>query len=330
MSSSENKPLVLVVAPTGNTGKSIVDGLLASGIFRVAGMVRAQSASKPEVDALRAAGVEVRVGELTDDFERLKAVLAGVDTLISAVAPHVVAQQKELFRAAKAVGVRRVVPSDFAPPGKHGPLHPAKEDVWRYLETIGQPYTVVNVGAWSQAAFPPPPRAAAAVPRWAALSRRTFEEDAKMLVTDLHRVGAFVARIVADPRTLGRKVVAYDDERAMADVWAVALAKSGAAEELAAGRVVVRPEDMEKWAAEAEARIAKDPTDREAYVQRAWVGFMRSIVYLKESTVESALAEGYVDVYELYPDLQKRPIEQLAEEFYAEEDPAALMRHWAD
>ncbi|KAH9910704.1 uncharacterized protein BXZ73DRAFT_108599 [Epithele typhae] len=56
---------------------------------------------------------------------------------------------------------------------------------------------------------------------------------------DLHRVGVFVAWIVADPCTLGKKVVAYDDELTVVDVWAVAFTKSGAAEDLAAGRITL-------------------------------------------------------------------------------------------
>ena len=134
---SDNKPLVLVLGATGRTGQSIVNGLLKSGEFvgatpthrthiltelvqRVAAMIRAASLSKPATEQLRAAGIEIREGDVTDDYEKLKEHLQGVDILISAVNARVVGQQREIFRAAKEVGVQRVVPCDWATPGAKG------------------------------------------------------------------------------------------------------------------------------------------------------------------------------------------------------------------
>ena len=74
---------------------------------------------------MRTAGVEIRVGDLTDEFDQLKAHLHGVDIFISTAASSMLDQQKEFFRAAKEVGVGRVVPSDFATPGENGPFHPS-------------------------------------------------------------------------------------------------------------------------------------------------------------------------------------------------------------
>ena len=87
---------------------------------RVAALVRPSSASKPEVAALRTAGVDIRIGDLYDDFEKLKAHLAGVDILVSSVVPWAIADQKDIIRAAKEVGVQRVVPCEFATPGEKG------------------------------------------------------------------------------------------------------------------------------------------------------------------------------------------------------------------
>ena len=74
---------------------------------------------------MRATGVEIRVGDLTDDFDKLKTHLHGVDIFISTAASSMLDQQKDFFRAAKEVGVSRVVPSDFATPGENGPFHPS-------------------------------------------------------------------------------------------------------------------------------------------------------------------------------------------------------------
>ena len=134
---SDNKPLVLVLGATGRTGQSIVNGLLKSGEFvgatpahrthiltklvqRVAAMVRAASLSKPATEQLRAAGIEIREGDVADDYEKLKQVVEGVDVLISAVNASAVPLQREIFRAAKEMGVKRVVPCDFGTPGAKG------------------------------------------------------------------------------------------------------------------------------------------------------------------------------------------------------------------
>ena len=83
-------------------------------------LVRPTSVSKPATVELQASGVEIRVGELTDDYEKLKQYLQGVDILISAVDARVVRDQREIFRAAKEVGVKRVIPCDWATPGARG------------------------------------------------------------------------------------------------------------------------------------------------------------------------------------------------------------------
>ena len=83
-------------------------------------MIRESSLDKPATQALRDAGVEIRVGDLADGVEKLKTVLAGVSVLVSAVGPRDIAAQRDIIRAAHMVGVQRVVPSDFAPPGAEG------------------------------------------------------------------------------------------------------------------------------------------------------------------------------------------------------------------
>lgn len=134
-------PLVLVIGATGSTGRSIVAGLLKSASFvsrlisqntksaviylpcfqRVAAMVRPSSSSKSEVADLRAQGVEIRFANMqSDSVDTLKAVLSGVDILISAVFGMAVLDQKPILTIAKEIGIKRVVPCDFATPGARG------------------------------------------------------------------------------------------------------------------------------------------------------------------------------------------------------------------
>ena len=68
----------------------------------------------------RARGVEIRTGDVNDSIESLKKTLAGADIVVSTVVAWVISQQRDLFRAAKEVGVKRVVPCDFATPGAKG------------------------------------------------------------------------------------------------------------------------------------------------------------------------------------------------------------------
>ncbi len=65
---------------------------------------------------LKAAGADLRIGDITEAPEKTEAFLLGVDILVSLVPAMI--DQKPLLLAAKKVGVGRVVPSDF---GTHAP-----------------------------------------------------------------------------------------------------------------------------------------------------------------------------------------------------------------
>ena len=86
----------------------------------MAALVRPSSASKPAVQDYRSKGVDIREGDLRDGVEKLKGYLDGVDILISAVDAETILAQKPIFEAAKAAGVKRVVPCDFGTPGRKG------------------------------------------------------------------------------------------------------------------------------------------------------------------------------------------------------------------
>ena len=78
---------------------------------RIAILIRSGSVQKPRVEVMRTAGVEIRVGDLTDDLEKLKAHLQGVDILISTAPAAIIEQQKNVFTAAKEVGVMQKNPA---------------------------------------------------------------------------------------------------------------------------------------------------------------------------------------------------------------------------
>ena len=70
--------------------------------------------SKPSAIKLAERGVAVIKGDLLNiTTERLQKILAGADTVIASVNFSCIEAQREIVDAAKAVGVKRVVPDDF-------------------------------------------------------------------------------------------------------------------------------------------------------------------------------------------------------------------------
>lgn len=58
--------------------------------------------------------MEIRLGDLFElSVFELEELLRGVDIVLSIVGVNALEEQKKVFQAAKNVGVKRVVPSDF-------------------------------------------------------------------------------------------------------------------------------------------------------------------------------------------------------------------------
>ncbi|WP_240973866.1 NmrA family NAD(P)-binding protein [Nonomuraea composti] len=111
-------PKIFVAGATGLLGGRIVRALLGQG-----GPVRAlvrpggSAEKKSSLTGLRAAGLEVVEGDLTDPAERLAEAVGDATIVISAVqgGPDVIGDgQVNLVRAAEKAGARRFIPSDFA------------------------------------------------------------------------------------------------------------------------------------------------------------------------------------------------------------------------
>ncbi|TFK83840.1 NAD-P-binding protein [Polyporus arcularius HHB13444] len=320
---STNKSTVLVLGGTGHTGRSIVNGLLKSGNFRVVVSVRPTSVTKPATETLKASGVEIRVGALTDDYEKLKQLLQGVDVLISAVDARVLGEQREIFRAAKEVGVQRVVPCDWATPGAKGVrfIADVKLGIREYLKELGVGYTIIDVGWWAQLFLPLPLRSNAA-PHVKAMTWSIHGTgESRNLVTNVHHIGTFVARIIADPRTLNKSVIVWEDEVVQKDAHEIGARVSGDGDALREKRIYVSEDDIKQQLAEGGAAFAKDPTDLQATMKLMWAQYMNSMHFLQENTLENAKRLGYLDARELYPDLPAQSLGEFAKEFYNLPEP---------
>ncbi|KAH9888499.1 NAD-P-binding protein [Cubamyces lactineus] len=320
---ASERPLVLIAGATGRTGKSIVNGLLASGNFRIAALVRPESVSKPATETIRKAGVEIRVGDINDSVEKLTEVLTGVDVFISVVVGWLIEEQRGVIRAAKAAGVKRVIPCDFATPGDKGvrELHDQKLGIREFIQELGVPYTFIDVGWWMQITLPLPERSKS--PLKDRINTIWGDGNNRMLVTNLNRIGTYVARIIADPRTLNHAVMIWEDEPTQLETREIGERVSGEGDALKAQRIYVSADALRQELAEAKAARAKDPDNLAAKLTIVVTEYMLSIHILEENSLKNAKRLGYLDVRELYPDMPKHTLEEYAQEFYAVEDPGS-------
>lgn len=84
-----------------------------------------------------------------------------------------------------------------------------KEDVLNHIKKIHLGYTVIDIGWWYQISLP---RLASGRVDYAITTTTSLvagEGNVLSGYTDLRDVGKFVAKIVADPRTLNRMVFGY-------------------------------------------------------------------------------------------------------------------------
>lgn len=176
----------------------------------------------------------------------MEKLLKGVDIVLSLVNVAVLEEQKKVFQAAKNVGVQRVVPSEFAipcPPERElhlvnkvrsrsvsliwqvGLIFLQKRAIGSFIKELGIGYTIIDVGWWMELILPFPSSDHDPV---ADLSR-TFvgAGDVKTAVTSRVDIGRFIARILADPRTLNRHVFCHAEEVTQTEVYQIAEEISG-------------------------------------------------------------------------------------------------------
>ena len=202
------------------------------------------------METLRTKGVDIRVADVsTDSVETLEACLSGVDILLSLISYIAISDQENILIAAKNAGVGRVIPSDFGPftpPGRRDLqdrvnsslsshltgshvifFSHQKLAIRSFIQNLGISYTFIDVGWWMQLILPhrldsPAPPSAVS---W---SHQSFGPGTvKVAVTSNDDIGSFVARIIADPRTLNRYVFCWSEEVALKEVYALADRVSG-------------------------------------------------------------------------------------------------------
>jgi hypothetical protein len=85
-----------------------------------------------------------------------------------------------------------------------------KEVVYNHIKRLWLPYTFIDVGWWYQLAFPRLPSGRIDYAVLNATNEIIGGGTVPSAITDLRNIGRYVAKIIADERTLNRMVFAYD------------------------------------------------------------------------------------------------------------------------
>ncbi|KAK7053836.1 glycoside hydrolase [Favolaschia claudopus] len=309
------KQKVLLLGATGETGKSILQGLLEDkDSFDVQILVRPASAGKPQVKALAERGTTLRIADIQGPIESLVDALTGVDVLISAIDFANTLAQINLAAAAKKAGVKRFVPCSFTtvvPPGGVMSIRDTKEEVNQHIRKLYLPYTIVDVGYWYQLSFPTLPSGRV---DYASLFKTKFDihngGSTPTMITDLRDIGRFVALIIKDQRTMNKSVFAYGDFLSENEIFDIMETLSGENIE----RKYISADGMAAQRARAAAALKADPDNFHAHVGKSKVDYEYSKYVRGDNTPEYARYLGYLDARELYPDFRPKRFREFAQE----------------
>ncbi|KAH7062566.1 hypothetical protein B0J12DRAFT_645805 [Macrophomina phaseolina] len=318
-----SKQRVLLLGATGETGGSILEGLLEqSSQFDVELLVRPASAGKASVKKLADRVSALRIIDINGPVEDLVAVLRGVDVVISAIDALSFAAQKNLATAAKQAGVKRFLPCMFAtimPPGGIMILRDSKEEIIQHIRKLYLPYTFVDVGWWYQIGFPTVPSGRLDYATNSPSKPLHGNGDGPLnLYTDLADIGRFVARIIADPRTLNKYVVAWGEQLTEHDIWRITEEVTG--EKITARKYVPHEETLARLhEAEAAVRAAGGlaAADGALLLGLSTLQYENTMFVRGDNCLEYAKYLGYLDARELFPDLRPKSFREFLEEVLA-------------
>jgi nucleoside-diphosphate-sugar epimerase len=190
-----------------------------------------------------------------------------------------------------------------------------KEIAFDAILQLKLPYTIIDVGFWYQISYPRVPSGKldySLVPVAPAPNEYIGDGSTKNLLTDVRDVGEFVARIVKDPRTVNKRVVAWSDELSQKEIFDIVERYTGEVVE----RKYLSVEQVHEAVAEVREKykLASDEgkarIEMQLYVKEYWLS-----KYVKEyNSREMALYVGYLDARELYPDFKPRSFEETFKE----------------
>ncbi|KAE8347225.1 hypothetical protein BDV24DRAFT_146772 [Aspergillus arachidicola] len=212
-----------VIGATGNTGQTVVNGLLSSpAAFTITSFTRESSVNSQENQRLKAQGVSIVGYDLSGPRQKLVDQLKNIDVLISCITWEHLDLQLPWIEAAKDAGVKRFVPSEWVGPCPKG-VHWIKDHKLEILGAIQRarlPYTIIDVGCWYSVFVPKVPSGRSDKAHMRYIDHRIVEDgNQKFALTDIADIGKYVAQIVADPRTINKHVFAYTEVLSMNEIW---------------------------------------------------------------------------------------------------------------
>jgi uncharacterized protein YbjT (DUF2867 family) len=307
-------PTIGILGATGQTGSSIVNGLLShpSNITpsNIISLTRPTSVSNSANTKLASRGVSIRAFTLDSPHATLVSSLSDIDVLICCISgTEELLQQIPLADAAKEAGVKRFIPSAWLPIIPPGGVHlfrDLKEQVYAHIKSISLPYTIVDVGWWYQISYPKLP--SGKVDYSLSLPAEEIFGTGEHLsaLTDLRDVGRYVARIVFDERTVNKYVFCYNELRSQLDSYAIMERLSGET----IPRHYVSREELEAVISEALPILQRGEIDHRSPegLVVAFKAVSRQYALSwgvrGDNTPEVAKELGYVNSKELWPEME--------------------------
>ncbi len=192
--------MILITGATGRTGKEAATLLAAKGV-----KVRALVRNPDKAASLKAAGVELAVGDASD-ATAVRAALQGVEK-IAVILPNgekQLAMEKHLTDLAAAAGVRHIlkVSSVESVAGAPNPVHRTHWDSEQYIRASGKPWTMVRPSFYLQNFL-----GNAATIKAENKFYYPFGDNGGAVMTDSRDVGYFIAHVFTTP---GHENKSYD------------------------------------------------------------------------------------------------------------------------
>ncbi|KAJ4292459.1 hypothetical protein N0V90_009121 [Kalmusia sp. IMI 367209] len=324
-----NSTKVAILGATGESAGLILNGLLdskeqhfVSKSYRfqtlrftetqLTALARFSSADKPEYARLSQKGVKIAAVDLNGPEEKLVETLQGIDVLIASVPPTVLDVQLPLIRAAKQAGVKRFLPSAYSMVialGGVSTVQEKKEQIYAELERIGLPYTIIDVGWWHFGFIPRLPSGrtdyAIALPDFL-INMIPGDGNMRTCLVDNQDVGPLIARIIADHRTLNKRIIANGDALTMNELYDIVEKVTDEKPE----RKYVSTEQLGVMIRDITARIEGGMNDYRTMVGKFWLEYLYSSFITGDNSPEAAQRLGYEKALDLYPDFKPVKFEE--------------------
>jgi hypothetical protein len=186
------------------------------------------------------------------------------------------------------------------------------------IQRIGMPWTIIDVGWWSEQVIPGLPSGRTDARRIKLLERIPGDGNVPLAITHRPDIGKYVAKIITDPRTLNKKILAYTEVITLNQVLDLVSELS----EEDAIRPYMPAEELEQLMAEAKEALAKEPENFNHTMKLILNEYMYSWGVRGDCAPEPAKVFGYLDFKELYPDATGVTLKELTTDILEESTKA--------